>query len=69
MSLTHDDFIAWKASPITREVFKLLEEEANDIQKQWSEGLFLTSDDQNAKQIGVIEGINKILYMEVEDGE
>jgi len=49
-------------------VFRLLKEEQDTIKDSWSSGMWLdTSGLMNAKQIGVCEGIDKILFMEVED--
>lgn len=67
--MNKEEFQSWKALPATKEVFKLLEEEKKEIHDAWEEGTFIFSVELNAKQIGVLEGINKILFMEVEDEE
>ena len=67
--MTRDEWISWKNSESTKKVFEYLEQEKTYIEKQWSAGAFKHSEIENAKQIGVIEGIDKVIYMEVEDEE
>ena len=66
--MTRDEFLAWKKSELTEAVFALLNEEVTNIVENWKRFNY-KSELENAKQIGIIEGINKVLFMEVEDGE
>ena len=51
-----------------KKVFQYLEQEKEAIKENWAGGTF-TTETLNSRQIGVIEGINKVLFMEAEDGE
>ena len=66
--MNKDEFVAWKNSEITEAVFAILNEEVTNIVENWKRFNY-KSELENAKQIGIIEGINKVLFMEVEDGE
>ena len=66
--MNKDEFVAWKNSELTEAVFALLNEEVTNIVENWKRFNY-KSELENAKQIGIIEGINKVLFMEVEDGE
>ena len=66
--MNKDEFLAWKNSELTEAVFAILNEEIDNIVENWKRFNY-KSELENAKQIGIIEGINKVLFMEVEDGE
>ena len=66
--MNKDEFLAWKKSELTEAVFALLNEEVTNIVENWKRFNY-KNELENAKQIGIIEGINKVLFMEVEDGE
>ena len=69
--LTAEEFQAWKDHRITCKVFSLLAQ----VRNEHAEGLALggtlgrDSEQRTAKQVGIIEGIDKVLHMEVDDGE
>jgi len=66
--VTKDEWVTWKNSELTQMVFVILEDEIANIVENWKRFNY-KNELENAKQIGVIEGINKVLFMEVEDGE
>lgn len=66
--MTKDEWVTWKNSELTQMVFVILEDEIANIVENWKRFNY-KNELENAKQIGVIEGINKVLFMEVEDGE
>ena len=66
--LTKSEFSRWKNDDATKEIFKLLQEEVEDIKNAWAEGHF-KDPLVNERNVGIVEGINKVLFMEVEDGE
>ena len=66
--MTKEEWVAWKNLELTQKVFELLKEEIENIKSNWANGNY-RDDRVNFKQIGVIEGINKVLGMEVEDEE
>ena len=66
--ITAEGHRIWKAEEHTAKVFKILQEEVDRIKEEWADGLYKDAL-LNAKQVGVIEGINKVLFMEVEEDE
>lgn len=66
--MTKDEWVTWKNSELTQMVFVILKDEIANIVENWKRFNY-KNELENAKQIGVIEGINKVLFMEVEDGE
>jgi len=66
--VTKDEWVTWKNSELTQMVFVILKDEIANIVENWKRFNY-KNELENAKQIGVIEGINKVLFMEVEDGE
>lgn len=63
----------WKANPVTIDVMALLENEKKRIMELMGNGFFLQLDSKDAtfaniaKQVGVIEGIDKVFELLEED--
>ena len=66
--LKKSEFSIWKNSETTKKVFALLMEEKEAIRDLWEIGN-LMDPVVNARHVGIVEGINKILFMEVDSDE
>lgn len=71
--LTAEEFHVWKDKRTTKKVFYLLNEEKDIASVVLTGGGTLAKPDmvvqQTARMVGMIEGINKVLEMEVDDDE
>jgi len=66
--LKKSEFSIWKNDETTKKVFDLLLQEKEAIKDLWEVGN-LMDPVVNARHVGICEGINKILFMEVESDE
>ena len=58
-------FLAWKAHPVTREVFQALELRIQTLCQQWSRGEFIVkSRDEEAGHLGTIAAYRDILELD-----
>ena len=71
--LMKEEFVAWRASPITKKVAKILSQQKGALINSLVNGTTLMGDsstaEATAKQIGIIYGLDMFLEMEVEDEE
>ena len=71
--MNKEQLAAWKNSEVTREAFKVLEKQQDELKHGMAYGTFINT--ENATEtlakacwiVGTIEGIDKILQMEVDD--
>lgn len=72
MSLNQEQYTEWKEHPVTKEVFKSVEEMRDDLLKCFAKGVTVgqhadVTHGLTNKMLGQIEGLNQILNIEFEE--
>jgi hypothetical protein len=67
MNIAPEDFSDWKRSIITTAFFKLLRKDCDWFIETWANGDTAHDPLLNARYVGTVEALNKILNLTVED--
>jgi hypothetical protein len=68
--ISKDQYISWrKNDKVTEVVFASLQEERDAIANAISLGMYLSDPVNNAIQVGIVRGMDKLLNIEYEDEE
>lgn len=71
MKLTEEDFLAWKAHPVTQEVMKLLAAKREDLRQLWEGGSFTDYEKDgtiliNVGNLGTCKGYAFVMELDYE---
>ena len=72
--ITAEQFAEWKEQEVTKEIFGLLKEMKEDLQKRMSNGYTISSKAEKThgmtnKTVGQIEGLNQLLNISYNDDD